>query len=98
MYRQITILPLKETGVLCRTMRWIITRLFAQVTNLRVDVYVFSNKVNRSASTQYTYQQSRNVTSIKRKMLLRRAKKRARDKIRKNKAVPADPGCPVTHH
>ena len=28
-------------------------RLFTQVDNLRVDVYVFSNKVIRSASTQY---------------------------------------------
>ena len=35
--------------------RWIITRLFTQVDNLQVDVYVFSKKVNLSASTQYTY-------------------------------------------
>ena len=40
-YRQITILPLKEMGTLCCT-----TRLFTQANNLQVDVYVFSNKVN----------------------------------------------------
>ena len=62
-------------GALCRTMCWIITRLFTQVHNLQVDVFVFSNKVNRSASTQYAYQQSRNVIS-KRKLLLRKEPKR----------------------
>ena len=62
-YRQITILPLKEMGTLCCT-----TRLFTQANNLQVDVYVFSNKVNGSASTQYKYQQSRNAIG-KRKLL-----------------------------
>ena len=58
-----TISPLKETGA-----ELLRAYLLNHIDNLRVDVYVFSNKVDSSASTQYTYQQSRNAIG-KRKLL-----------------------------
>ena len=83
----------ERNGTFCCTMCRIITRLFTQADNLRVDVYIFSNKVNGSVSTQYTYQQSRNVIGKCKLLYIAQSQKGAHDKIRKNNAVPADPGC-----